>query len=51
MQERVCYCFGYSAADIEADWRANGRSTILARIQAEKALGTCRCAALNPKGR
>lgn len=51
MREPVCFCFGYSVADIEADLAANGRSTILERIAAEKAIGGCQCAAKNPKGR
>lgn len=51
MNEQVCFCFGYSVADIEADLAANGRSTILERIAAEKSLGACHCAQKNPKGR
>lgn len=51
MSEPVRYCFGYSEADIEADVRKNGNSTILERIVAEKKLGGCYCAAKNPKGR
>ena len=50
MQELVCYCFGYNAADIEKDFYANGRSTIMAAISAQKKFGHCRCAELNPKG-
>lgn len=51
MNEPVCFCFGYGVADIEADLAANGRSTILERIAAEKAAGGCQCAVKNPKGR
>lgn len=51
MEELVCYCFGYSAADIEEDVRLNGRSTILEKILSEKKAGACQCAVKNPKGR
>jgi len=52
MRNLVCYCFGFSAADIQKDVRANdGRSTILAKIRAEKKAGTCRCATMHPEGR
>ncbi len=50
MDELVCYCFGYTVADIERDVRENGTSTIVARIRAEKRFGNCRCAEKNPKG-
>ena len=50
MNELVCYCFGYTAADIEKDVRLNGRSTILERILTEKKAGKCRCAVKNPRG-
>lgn len=51
MDDLICHCFGHSRAAIEADALAHGRSTILERIQAEKAAGGCRCAELNPLGR
>lgn len=48
----VCYCFGYSEADIEQDVRDNnGRSLILERIKASKQQGVCRCHEKNPSGR
>jgi hypothetical protein len=50
MHEIICYCFGYTRADIARDLRENGRSTILERIVGEKRLGTCQCATKNPKG-
>lgn len=50
-EEQICYCFNYTATDIEQDALAHGRSTILARIQAEKKAGACQCATKNPKGR
>ncbi|NHZ47968.1 BFD-like (2Fe-2S) protein [Desulfovibrio sp. XJ01] len=49
--ELICYCFGYTAADIKADVILNGRSTILERIVQEKQGGICRCAETNPSSR
>ena len=51
MKELICYCIGYSAADIDDVVRLNGRSTILERILSEKKAGACQCAVKNPKGR
>ena len=50
-QNLICYCFGYSTEDIRQDYRENNRSTIIARIAAEKKDGNCRCETTNPKGR
>jgi hypothetical protein len=51
MNKPVCYCFGYSEADIERDVRKNkGHSVILERIKGFKAEGTCRCHEKNPSG-
>lgn len=49
--ELICYCFGYSVNDIEADAITNGRSLILEKITSEKRVGACNCADKNPKGR
>ena len=49
--ETICYCFGYTEADIIRDVIDHGESTIMARIMAEKRQGGCRCAETNPKGR
>lgn len=46
----VCYCFEYTRKDIERDYLANGRSTILEKILSEKQTGGCHCAQKNPKG-
>lgn len=51
MEELICYCFNYTARDIEDDVRSHGRSTILERILAEKKAGACQCASKNPRGR
>jgi hypothetical protein len=48
----ICYCFGYSQADIVDDVaRHHGRSTILERIAEAKKNGTCQCDTKNPKKR
>lgn len=51
METLICYCFGYSASDIEEDVVRNRKSTILLRILSEKKRGGCQCAARNPTGR
>jgi len=51
MDQQICYCFGYTVADLEKDIEERGSSTIMARIAAEKKAGACRCAEKNPKGR
>jgi len=47
----VCHCFGYTAADIERDFRKNGRSVILESIAQAKKEHRCACAEKNPRGR
>lgn len=51
MPDLVCYCYEYTVDDIQRDYEANGYSTILEKIKAEKQLGNCQCATKNPKGR
>lgn len=51
MRDLVCFCFGYTASDIERDVVENNKSTIVDRIVSEKKAGGCQCAARNPKGR
>ena len=51
MQDLICYCFGYTALDIEQDIEVNGRSTLMERIVDEKKKGGCQCSEKNPKGR
>ncbi len=48
--EIICYCFNHARADIERDYRKNGRSLILEKIIAAKRLGACQCATQNPRG-
>ena len=49
--EQICYCFNYTATDIEHDVLTHGRSTIMERILTEKKAGACQCATKNPAGR
>ncbi len=50
--KNVCWCFGYTVADIEVDLARNaGRSTLMEGIAAAKAAGGCRCAVTSPSGR
>jgi hypothetical protein len=51
MSEMICYCFSFTAEDIEQDYLKNRRSTIIEKIRAEKKFGNCQCALKNPKGR
>jgi hypothetical protein len=51
MSEMICYCFGFTAEDIELDYQKNGSSTIIEKIRTEKKFGNCQCALENPKGR
>ena len=51
MSEMICYCFGFTAEDIERDYQKNGSSTIMEKIRTEKKFGNCQCALENPKGR
>ncbi len=51
MEDLICYCFNYTASDIERDVAENRRSTIMEKIISEKRSGGCQCATKNPKGR
>ena len=51
MNRLICYCFAFTDEDIKKDVMENGRSLIIEKIKAEKALGSCDCANKNPKGR
>jgi hypothetical protein len=51
VDDLICYCFGYSVDDILQDYRKNGQSTIMEKIQTEKKRGSCRCSIKNPKGK
>ena len=47
----ICYCFQYTAKDIEQDIKLHGKSTIMEKIIAEKKDDGCQCETKNPKGR
>jgi len=49
--EQICFCFGYTKDDIIADCAQHGKSTILARIVAEKKADGCQCTTKNPTGK
>ena len=51
VEELICYCFGYTAGDIEEDIKKNGRSLILEKILLAKKQGGCDCANKNPKSK
>lgn len=50
MQDLICYCFGYTALDIEQDISENGRSTLMERIVAEKKKGGLSMLGKEPQG-
>lgn len=47
----LCYCFGFTLADINSEVVQKGDSDIPARITAEVQAGRCRCETANPSGR
>ena len=48
----ICYCFGFTQADIVADLKLHdGRSTIVEKITQAKQADECRCAELHPERR
>ena len=46
----VCYCFGFSVADVRREMVETGRCTIPAGIKAEVRAGQCSCEIRNPSG-
>jgi len=51
MDQLICYCFGFTNADIVKDFEKNGRSLIMEKILWEKRSDGCDCTNKNPKGR
>ena len=47
----VCYCFGFTRADIYDEIAETGRSTVAERITAEVKAGNCACEVKNPSGK
>lgn len=46
----LCYCFGFSRADIRSELASGGQCTIPARIAAGIKAGRCACEIRNPSG-
>lgn len=46
----VCYCFGFTESDIEAQLAATGRSTVASEITARVKARECACEVKNPQG-
>ncbi len=46
----LCYCFGFSRADVRRQMAERGGSDIPARITAEVRAGRCSCEVKNPSG-
>lgn len=46
----LCYCFGFTRADVRAEIATTGACTIPARITAEVKAGRCACEVKNPSG-
>ena len=47
----VCYCFGFTRADIQREIAETGDSTVANRISAEVKAGNCACEVKNPSGK
>ncbi len=47
----ICYCFGHTVDDIQAELGQGSASTIVQRIQAGIQAGQCACDIRNPQGR
>jgi hypothetical protein len=48
---QVCYCFGFTAGDLEADIRSGGPAAIPGRIRQLVKARACACEVRNPSGR
>jgi CopZ-like zinc binding protein len=46
----LCYCFGYSRADVRREMEEHGRTEVLQRVKAEVEGGFCACEVKNPSG-
>ena len=46
----LCYCFGYSRADVRREVEERGRTEVLQRVKAEVEGGFCACEVKNPSG-
>ncbi len=50
-QSQICFCFGYTEADIVEDYRSHGHSMIQRSIRDACRQGLSDCERLNPQGR
>lgn len=50
-KELICYCFSYTAQDIQEDFHKHGYSTILEFLKKAKQQQQCQCATTSPTGR
>jgi hypothetical protein len=46
----LCYCFGYTRADVRRDLEENGSPTIPDKVKTEIESGFCACEVKNPSG-
>ncbi len=46
----VCYCFGFTSADIQTEVQATGKSTVVEEITRRVKAGECECERKNPQG-
>ena len=52
MDQKICYCFDLTVADIVADLRLHdGHSTIVDRILQARQAGECHCTETHPEAR
>jgi hypothetical protein len=52
MSGQLCYCYGYTEADIEADMiKNNGKSSILEKIAYNQKNSLCQCELNHPEKR
>ena len=47
----ICYCFEYTESDIVADFKMNGKSSILENISEAGLNNTCQCDDKHPENR
>jgi len=46
----VCYCFGWTPKQIQAELETTGKSTVIDQIKAQVKAGNCYCEVTNPQG-
>ena len=48
---QICYCFGHSRADVEAEMALTGKSEIVSQVEARGRAKGCACEVRNPTGK